>query len=77
MASSGTLFAEVAPARVPVTGEKSGAVGSDNGVVWSMPRFISGRGATADCIIDKLTGLMWIRDHQMINAGTGGIRIKW
>ncbi len=72
-----TLFAEVAPARVPVTGEKSGAVGSDNGIIWTMPRFISGRGATADCIIDKLTGLMWIRDHEMINTGTGGVRVKW
>lgn len=50
----------VAPAQVPATGETGGALGSDKGVAWPSPRFVPGSSsATADCITDKLTGLMW------------------
>lgn len=56
--TSASIFA-VAPAQVPVTGETGGATGSDKGVAWPSPRFVAGTGATADCITDKLTGLMW------------------
>lgn len=56
---SGNVFAAVAPAQVPKTGESGGATGSNMGVAWPNPRFVAGTGATADCITDKLTGLMW------------------
>ena len=56
---SGNVFAAVAPAQVPKTGESGGAVGSNMGVAWPSPRFVAGTGATANCITDKLTGLMW------------------
>ncbi len=49
----------VAPAQVPATGETGGAIGSNKGVAWPSQRFVAGSGATADCITDKLTGLMW------------------
>lgn len=52
-------FATAAPSQVPVTGETGGAIGSNKGVAWPNPRFVAGTGATADCITDKLTGLMW------------------
>lgn len=55
---SSNVFA-TAPAQVPATGETGGATGSGKGVVWPSPRFVAGSGATADCITDKLTGLMW------------------
>ncbi len=48
-----------APAQVPATGETGGATGSGKGVAWPSPRFVAGSGTTADCITDKLTGLMW------------------
>ena len=56
---SGNVFAAVAPAQIPKTGESGGATGSNMGVAWPNPRFVAGTGATADCITDKLTGLMW------------------
>lgn len=31
------------------------------GVAWPSPRFTVGSGATAACITDNLTGLMWVR----------------
>lgn len=55
---SGSVFA-TAPAQVPATGEVGGAAGATNGVAWPSQRFVAGSGATADCITDKLTGLMW------------------
>lgn len=55
---SGNIFA-TAPAQVPTTGETGGATGSGKGVAWPSPRFVAGSGTTADCITDKLTGLMW------------------
>lgn len=30
------------------------------GVAWPSPRFTVGTGATADCVTDNLTGLMWM-----------------
>lgn len=51
-----------APAQVPATGETGGAVGSNKGVAWPIPRFVAGSGTTADCITDKLTGLMWAKN---------------
>jgi len=31
------------------------------GVAWPSPRFVVGTGATADCVTDNLTGLMWVK----------------
>lgn len=31
------------------------------GVAWPSSRFVVGSGATADCVTDSLTGLMWVR----------------
>jgi hypothetical protein len=32
------------------------------GVAWPNPRFVSGTGAESDCIKDRLTGLMWLKN---------------
>lgn len=61
-----------APAQVPATGETGGAIGSSNGVAWTSPRFVAGSGATADCITDKLTGLMWPKNGIIGFAATEG-----
>lgn len=51
----------VAPAQVPATGgtAEGPVTGATKGAVWPSSRFVSGSGVTADCITDKLTGLMW------------------
>lgn len=66
---------QAAPANLPETGQTTcytaaGAVtacattGQDGdlkaGVAWSSPRFTVGTGATAACVTDNLTGLMWM-----------------
>ena len=58
--TSASIFA-VAPAQVPVTGgvAEGSVSGATKGVAWPSLRFVAGSGATADCITDKLTGLMW------------------
>ena len=35
------------------------------GVVWPNPRFVSGTGTESDCMIDKLTGLMWPKNGNL------------
>jgi hypothetical protein len=67
---------QAAPANLPETGQTTcytaaGAVtacattGQDGdlkaGVAWPSPRFTVGAGATAACVTDNLTGLMWAR----------------
>ena len=32
------------------------------GIAWPSPRFIRGTGNESNCIIDRLTGLMWVRN---------------
>lgn len=69
-------IAQAAPADMPETGQTicsdaSGATvdcantGQDGehraGVAWPNPRFAVGSGDTAECVIDNLTGLMWMR----------------
>lgn len=66
-------------ASIPQTGESQTApldpapTGSDGnlmkGAAWPNPRFTVGTGATADCITDNLTGLTWLRDGNLANAG--------
>jgi hypothetical protein len=67
--------AQAAPADLPETGQTTcyttagasttcPATGQDGdlraGVAWPNPRFTVGTGATAACVTDNLTGLMWI-----------------
>ena len=67
--------AQAAPADQPKTGQTTctdttgGAIpctasGQDGdhqaGVAWPAPRYVVGTGATAACVTDKLTGLMWM-----------------
>jgi hypothetical protein len=40
------------------------------GVAWLNPRFVSGTGAEADCMIDTLTGLMWPKNGNLAGAVT-------
>ena len=35
------------------------------GVAWPNPRFVSGTGTEADCMIDNLTGLMWPKNGNL------------
>ena len=39
------------------------------GVAWPTPRFAVD--TTGNCIIDKLTGLMWVRNLNSVNGGNG------
>ena len=59
LAAANAVAGSAAPAQVPKTGETNGAAGSSSGVAWPSPRFEAGTGAAANCITDKLTGLMW------------------
>jgi len=68
--------AQAAPANLPETGQTicydtTGTIipvcadtGQDGdtkaGVAWPNPRFVVGTGATAACVTDNLTGLMWV-----------------
>jgi hypothetical protein len=42
------------------------------GVPWSNPRFVSGTGLEAECMVDRLTGLMWSK-----NANLAGVKKSW
>jgi len=39
------------------------------GVIWPNPRFVSGTGTEADCMVDTLTGLMWPKNGNL-SGGT-------
>jgi hypothetical protein len=67
--------AQAAPANLPETGQTTctnatgvviacAGTGQDGerkaGVAWPNPRFTAGTGATAGCVTDNLTGLMWM-----------------
>src|SRR3989304_7183632 len=45
---------------------------TQSGVPWPSPRFTVGTGTEADCVIDKLTGLMWTK-----NANLPGSTTPW
>jgi|GEM_PF-4238620 len=62
---------------LPRTGQTiSYATGDDGdwqaGIAWPSPRFVSGTGAEADCMIDTLTGLMWLK-----NGDLAGVAKTW
>lgn len=67
---------QAAPANPPETGQTTctdttgividcAGTGQDGdlkaGVAWPSPRFAAGSGVEAECVTDKLTGLMWVR----------------
>jgi hypothetical protein len=71
-----------APADLPETGQIScwdnagvlvacTGTGQDgdlkSGVAWPASRFVVGTGTEADCVTDKLTGLMWLRVVHITN----------
>ena len=60
--TSAALSSAANQARVPVTGETAGVEGSANGTVWPTVRFVVESGASANCVSDKLTGLMWVKN---------------
>ncbi len=76
--TSAALSSAASQARVPVTGETAGAIGSANGTAWPSGRFV-GSGASNNCVSDKLTGLMWVRDLNtvIIKGSTNGISTTW
>lgn len=78
LTSVGLSFAASYPAQIAVTGETGGAAGSGSGVVWPNPRFVAGRGVTANCVTDKLTGLMWVKDLKtVLIKGAAGSVTNW
>ncbi|MBX9598297.1 MAG: DUF1566 domain-containing protein [Burkholderiales bacterium] len=76
--TSAALSSAANQARVPVTGESAGATGSANGTPWPSERFV-GSGASNDCVSDKLTGLMWVKNLNtvIIIGSTNGSSTKW
>ncbi len=67
---SAALSSAANQARVPMTGETGGAVGSANGTVWPPGRFWVGSAST-NCVSDKLTGLMWVKDLNTVRITNG------
>lgn len=76
--TSAALSSAANQARVPVTGETAGATGSANGTAWPSGRFV-GSGASNNCVSDKLTGLMWVKDLNtvIIKGSTNGNYTTW
>jgi hypothetical protein len=76
--TSAALSSAASQARVPVTGETAGAIGSANGTAWPSGRFV-GSGASNNCVSDKLTGLMWVKDLNtvIIKGSTNGNSTTW
>lgn len=80
-----------APADLPKTGQTTcsdanGATidcantGQDgelqSGVAWPNPRFTVGTDTTADCVTDRLTGLMWMREPGSLGAVDWGTALS-
>ncbi len=72
--TSAALSSAANQARVPVTGE----TGSGNGTAWPSGRFVGSR-ASNNCVSDKLTGLMWVKDLKtvIIKGSTNGSSTTW
>ena len=63
----GTLSTNVYPAAVPKTGQTTSYLTGDDGdyekgVSWPNPRFTEGTGTSSNCVMDNLTGLMWLKN---------------
>ncbi len=76
--TSAALSSAANQARVPVTGETGGVEGSANGTRWPGGRFV-GSGDSNDCVSDKLTGLMWVKNLNtvIIKGSTNGNSTTW
>jgi hypothetical protein len=80
MAANVALVPQTGQGQTVPTGCTSGCytstAGTDGnlqkGVAWPTPRFAVD--TAGDCIIDKLTGLMWVRNLNSIN---GGATLNW
>lgn len=57
-------------AYVPKTGPGVAGAGDNVGKQWPTTRFITD--ASGNCIIDNLTGLMWVKDGSLLGTGTWG-----
>lgn len=76
MAANVALVPQTGQGQTVPTGCTSGCytstTGTDGslqkGVAWPTPRFAVD--TTGNCIIDKLTGLMWVRNLNSVNGGT-------
>ncbi len=60
-------LANAAPADLPRTGQTISQSAADDGnqqigVTWPSPRFSAITTSTGDCVVDNLTGLMWVRN---------------
>ena len=50
---------------------KPGATSTESGVVWPNPRFaIESSGIESNCLVDNLTGLMWVRNGVLLGQNT-------
>ncbi len=59
-----------APAAVSATGEINGAtISSSFGIAWPSPRFVR---TNEDCIVDRLSGLMWAQDASLLAKANWG-----
>ena len=80
MAANVALVPQTGQGQTVPTGCTSGCytstTGTDGilqkGVAWPTPRFAVD--TTGNCIIDKLTGLMWVRNLNSVNGGNG---LRW
>ena len=64
---AGTLSTNAYPAAVPKTGQTTSYLMGDDGdyekgVSWPNPRFTEGTGTSSNCVMDNLTGLMWLKN---------------
>lgn len=80
MAANVALVPQTGQGQTVPTGCTSGCytstTGTDGilqkGAAWPTPRFAVD--TTGNCIIDKLTGLMWVRNLNSVNGGNG---LRW
>jgi hypothetical protein len=50
---------------------KPGATSTESGVTWPNPRFvIESSGIESNCLVDNLTGLMWVRNGVLLDQNT-------
>ncbi len=86
-----SLVAEYAvaapPAPIPQTGQTQSNLAGDDGSLQkgtigtnSAARFVAGKGVEANCVTDKQTGLMWVKDLKTIpikGSATSGSPTTW
>jgi hypothetical protein len=78
LAGDAALAALAAPVDVPRTGQHESYEQRDDGelrrgVKWPSQRFVAGTDGASDCILDKLTGLMWTKDGDRFDTWQGAL----